>query len=419
MKVLWIVNTIFPAPSAALKLSTPIVAGWMYGLADRVGKSEGITLGVATVYKRKELKKMTIAGVQYYLLPCKNNIKYDYGLEEYWKQVFAEFNPDIIHLHGTEYSHGLACMRAFPEAKYVVSIQGLVDVCAKYYLGGLTFWEITKSITFRDFLRNDNLFQAKNTFKRRGLLEQEYLRKTKHVIGRTQWDYVHTKLYNSKMQYHFCNESLRDKFYQADKWNIHEKEDFRIFCSQGVYPLKGLHQVLKAVALLKIDFPTIKLNIAGTNITKRDSLLAKIKISGYGFYLFKLIRQLGLEEIIEFTGPLDENQMINQYQKAHVFICSSSIENSPNSLGEAQILGTPVVASFVGGVPDMVDEGATGLLYRFEEFPLLAENIRRIFTDNILAASLSEKGILAASKRHDRDENLQQTLDIYSFIDKN
>ena len=101
-----------------------------------------------------------------------------------------------------------------------------------------------------------------------------------------------------------------------------------------------------------------------------------------------------------------------------MFICPSSIENSPNSLGEAQLLGVPTIASYVGGVPDMINHGKTGLLYRFEEIEMLAECIRRIFTDTTLAMNLSENGIKAAKKRHHQKENLNRMIEIYQLIIK-
>jgi glycosyltransferase involved in cell wall biosynthesis len=111
--------------------------------------------------------------------------------------------------------------------------------------------------------------------------------------------------------------------------------------------------------------------------------------------------------------------MINEYQKAHVFICSSSIENSPNSLGEAQLIGVPCISSYVGGVADMIDESKTGLMYRFEEFEMLSDNIRKIFSDDSLALYLSENGINEATKRHNQQTNLYQTISIYNAIRDN
>ena len=81
--------------------------------------------------------------------------------------------------------------------------------------------------------------------------------------------------------------------------------------------------------------------------------------------------------------------MCKRYLQSHVFVCPSFIENSPNSVGEAQLLGIPCIASFVGGVSDMVVDGETGLLYRFEEVEMLAAAVCRIFTDDKFAKRLS------------------------------
>ncbi|WP_035650390.1 glycosyltransferase family 4 protein [Flavobacterium sp. ASV13] len=416
MKVLWIVNTIFPGPSEVLGLKAPVFGGWMYGLANQVGNVPGIELSIATIYGGNDLKKISIDEIHYYLLPSKSHIKYDKNLESVWLQVCNQAEPDVVHIHGTEFTHGLACMRILPDLKYIVSIQGLVGIYSRYYYAGLSFTEIFKNISFRDIVRFDTIFQQKNKFSKRGKLEQDYLLNTNHVIGRTNWDYVHTKTISKNVDYHFCNESLRNAFYGAEKWSLNTCTPYSLFLSQAGYPIKGLHQVIKALAILKADFPNLRIRVGGGNITEYHSFKDKIKLSGYGKYIRKLLKTNKLEESVVFLGNLSEQQMVLEYQKAHIFICPSSIENSPNSLGEAQLLGTPVIASYVGGVPDMVEENETGILYRFEEVEMLANNIRNIFNDRSLAQKLSIKGIEASSFRHDREINLKRTIEIYKNI---
>lgn len=64
--------------------------------------------------------------------------------------------------------------------------------------------------------------------------------------------------------------------------------------------------------------------------------------------------------------------MVKRYLLSNVFICPSTIENSPNSLCEAQLLGVPHIASYVGGTADLM-KGNEECLYRFEETEMLAE----------------------------------------------
>ena len=349
-------------------------------------------------------------------MPVKSLITYQKSLEPLWRKICGEFKPDVVHIHGTEYSHGLACMRSCPELKYIVSIQGLVSIISKYYFADISPWDILRNITFRDLIRRDTIFQSKKTFAKRGELEKEYIQRTKHVDGRTSWDYVHTKFINPDVNYHFCARTLRHGFYTADKWKITNKTNHTIFLSQAGYPIKGAHQVFKAAALLKKDFPDIQIRLAGANIIKNTTFSEKLRLSGYGNYLLSLIKKADMYKNVRFLGTLGEQQIIDEYRNAHLYICPSSIENSPNSLSEAKILGTPAIAAYVGGTPDLVIHGETGLLYRFEEVEMLAEHIRSIFTDDVLAEKLSLNGIAHAEKRHNRQTNLNQLLNIYSKV---
>ncbi len=411
MKILWIVNTIFPELAEELNLDKVVYGGWMYGLADALVNNTDIKLSIATVHDGEYIEKK-VNDKNYILIPNKDKS----SIKNYWKKVKEEQQPNVVHIHGTEYDYGLLYMQQNGADQVVFSIQGLVNVYERYYLAGLSFKEIISNITFRDIVKWDNLYQQKNKFKKRGVQELEYFKLSKHVIGRTDWDKAHAYFNNKNITYHFCNESLRDGFYTATKWNIENCESYTVFLSQAGYPIKGLHQVIKAIAILKKDYPTLKIKIGGANITKSETIKDKIKLSGYGKYINGLIKKYKLENHIVFLGTLSEEQMIMEYKKAHVFICPSSIENSPNSLGEAQLLGVPTIAAYVGGVPNMVEDGVTGLLYRFEEVEMLVENIRHIFRNNNLAFQLSGNAIEAAGLRHNKLINLKSTIAIYNII---
>lgn len=412
MKILWITNTIFPDPSKAMGLPVPVIGGWMYGMAKQIACQENIDLAIASVYSGKVLREDTINGIIYFTIPTKGNRKYSLQLEPYWKKVCAGFKPDIIHIHGTEYIFGLACVRACPDIKYVISIQGMPGPISRYINGGIKSFDIIKNITFRDIIKSDNLFQKRKRVILMGSFENEYIQNCSTVIGRTSWDYSHVKSIFRHANYAFCNESLRDEFYIAQKWDINHITKHTIFLSQAGVPLKGLHKLLEACFLLKNEFPDLKIRIAGNNLVSNTSLKDKLKRSGYGKYIISLLRKFELFQQVEFLGQLVATLMIKEYQTANVFVCPSSIENSSNSVGEAQLIGTPVIASYVGGIPDMVKEGETGLLYRFEEVEMLAENIRKLFNDSSLAINLSEKEIIVAEKRHNRNINVNTKSEI-------
>lgn len=417
MKILWISYMIFPDLANKLGETVPIGGGWMYGLAKDLTNS-GIELTVATVRPKVKEFQGTINGIEYCLLEGKESIlHYDSSLEEKWKTLIETIKPDVVHIHGTEYAPGLSLVKACPNTKFVVSIQGIIGVIAKYYNGQIPLTEIIKNVTFRDIVRLNSIWHAKRKFKKRGnKIEHKFLTLCNHFIGRTQWDHDHIITVNPKAQYHFCNESLRDYFYIAPKWNLNQAKKQTIFISQALYPIKGLHKVLEALDIVKRKYPNIKLRVAGMNITKTDTFYNRIRLDGYGKYIRTMLKKLNLQDQVIFTGPLNEEGMAKEYLNARMFISPSSIENSPNSLGEAQLLGVPCIASYVGGVPDMVNNKKTGLLYRFEEVEMLAQNIISILRDDILANTLSTGGMQVATERHDRINNCKNTIEIYQQI---
>lgn len=415
MKVLWVVNTIFPELALKINTKVPNVGGWMYGLADEV-KKLGVQLVVCTV--GNEDHSMSINNTSYYVLGQKKNItEYDSSLEPKWAKIIELEKPDVCHFHGTEYPHGLALLKILNNAsKTVISIQGLISVYQRYYLSGLSNRTILKNITLRDILKFETLFHGKGKMKKRVEYELQYLKKGVNFIGRTDWDLANVKALNHKSNYFFCNENLRDVFYK-NNWNLENIIRHKIFLSQAAYPIKGLHILLRAIAIVKKEIPQVKVTIGGADILKGEDKLARFKRDGYGSIISSLIKKYDLKENIKFMGNLNKNQMVQEFLTSHVFVCPSSIENSPNSLGEAQILGVPTIASFVGGVSTMTAHKEESLLYPFEDYEILALYLKDLFLNDELAIKLSQNGQRRAKQRHDRTINAKEILNIYKKID--
>ena len=209
MKILWIANTIFPAPSVELGLPVPVIGGWMYGLAEQLIADKRIKLAVASVYSGEMMQKFIINDIEYYMLPYSMASGRPEDCNTVWDSIYKNFMPDIVHIHGTELKHGLSCMHACCYARFIVSIQGLVSVYAEYFYAGMSFMDILKNITVRDVLRLDTIFNGKSTDAKRGVCEVEYIQKSTKIIGRTSWDYAHVKAINANVEYEFCNEILR------------------------------------------------------------------------------------------------------------------------------------------------------------------------------------------------------------------
>jgi glycosyltransferase involved in cell wall biosynthesis len=101
------------------------------------------------------------------------------------------------------------------------------------------------------------------------------------------------------------------------------------------------------------------------------------------------VRSLGLDGRVRFLGSLDRDRVLRLFHAADASLLSSSWENLPHSVVESLAVGTPVIATAVGGVPEVVRHGENGLLVPPNDAEALAEAIRRFFGDGDLRARLA------------------------------
>lgn len=410
MNILWITNITMPPVCESLGLPVPAVGGWMYSSLRRVIEQGDMEFAVATVWNGNETVKRVIDGITYYLLPLhgKPATAYNSHLEPEWREIASRFQPDVVHIHGSEFPHGLAYVRAVGPKGVAVSIQGLLSVYKNYYYAGISDKDILRNITFRDMLRG-SLWRGKRNFEKRACYEVELLKSVSHIIGRTSWDRDNTYAINPEAGYHFCNETLRESFY-SNRWSYCNCEKHTIFVSQAGYPIKGLHKLLDAMPMILREYPDAKIYVGGMDIVHKPLY----RLDGYGRYIKRQIDRYGLERKVIFRGMLNEREMCDAFLQANVFVCSSSIENSPNSLGEAQLLGVPSVASYVGGVSDMVPSPECGAVYRFEETAMLAAEVCEAFRNAEQFDNTAMRD--AAALRHDPVVNARRLAAIYTEI---
>jgi glycosyltransferase involved in cell wall biosynthesis len=417
-KVLWFTNIPLPEASLLMNRKSIVFGGWIAAMAEGITKNSNIELTIAyPKFLLNNVIKLKGKQIKYYIFPSVKNIKtMESTTNKHIFQIIHDVNPDIVHVFGTEYLHTFEVAKVCrnKNINLVISIQGLISIIAKHYMACLPE-NIRSGFTFYEFISRNNLRQQQRKLQKKGVYEIKALQKTDHIIGRTTWDKACTTQINSEAQYHFCNETLRDEFYK-NKWNIEKCESHSIFISQGSYPIKGLHFMIEAMPLIIKMYPYTKLYIAGTDIIKADTFNEKIKFSSYGRYIKKLINNINIEKHIIFIGVLDEKQMCKRYLESNVFVSPSAIENSPNSLGEAMILGVPSVSSCVGGVQDMIKDREEGFIYPYDEPYMLAHYICEIFKDKKLAVMFSEKSRKRAMITHDREENFKKLIQIYEDI---
>ncbi len=419
LRVLWVSNFILPDIARAMNLGEVYsVGGWMVGMWDALGKEKDIQRAICfPLYDREKLVRGEADGSRFYGFAQKERVCLSYvpAVEEQLREIIRDFQPDIVHIFGTEYMHALAAVRAFAcPQKTVIGIQGMVSVYARHFMADVPRW-VQTGRTFRDMLTRDNLLRQRESFYRRAVFEREAISGVQHIIGRTDWDRACTQQINPRAKYHFCNETLRKSFYEH-QWSLETCERHSIFVSQGSYPIKGLHYVLEAMPAILARYPDTRVYVAGGDITRRKTLSDRLRQSSYGRYLCRLMEENELTDHVVFTGFLDEEKMCERFLRSHVFVSPSSIENSPNSVGEAMLLGMPVVSSDVGGVKNMLRHGTEGYLYQADAPYMLAYYVNQIFAQDELASRLGRQAAIHAADTHDREKNSRRLMEIYREI---
>ena len=188
--------------------------------------------------------------------------------------------------------------------------------------------------------------------------------------------------------------------------------------------------MLKAMPAILKKYPQAKVYVAGNSIVNYKTWKDKLKISSYGKYLRELIKENGLKGKVTFLGKLTTPEMKEQYLKSHLFVCSSSIENSPNSLGEAMLLGVPCITADMGGVASVFNDGLDGISYPgygAEEYVqetdkeaaqanMLAKAVIRMWDNPEEMKKYTEQARAHAQRNYDGQANYKRLLEIYNEI---
>lgn len=163
--------------------------------------------------------------------------------------------------------------------------------------------------------------------------------------------------------------------------------------------VKNVELLLRAAVVVEAAYPEVEFVIVGDGPE--------------GVFLKHLAAQLQLR-CVHFTGELPSRPNIHQYFDVSV-LCSLS-EGAPNSLVEAAAAGIPVVATKVGGVSDIVEDGHTGLLVSSGDVEALARAIMRVIADVPLRQKLGVSAAERARSEYDEDRVVARLYELYAQL---
>lgn len=403
MRVLWFSVT----PSLFNPVSNSFNGGgWVASLEQIVRNISGISLGVAFMFNAPEFKYKK-DDVEYYPInsPQPNFLNRFKGKETDFTQkylkIIEDFKPDLIQIYGSENDFGKIC--SLTNIPVVIHMQGSMP---PYHNALFPPGMNTKDFyTVPGLSSRYRLFgvRSEKTFRERAAMEEKTLQSCKYFMGRTEWDKNIVMLHNPQAKYFHCEEALRDSFLTTEKrWVWDPNGKLRIISVISTPWYKGVDLILKTARLLKrfsgIDFEWIVYGV-------RDIRFFENK---YGIK--------ANEVNVNIKGVASKEELVETLCSSTCYVHSSYIDNSPNSLCEAQYLGVPVLATFVGGIPSLVTNGEDGILYPANDPYTLAINIEKISKDKDFCEKLSKNARKKAQQRHDPHTIGNRLIDVYNAI---
>lgn len=398
MTVFWLLNFLPPPMARALDLPVQASGSWVMALQQALEEQPVRLILCAYSPAVSETQRREIGGVVYLALPAA-------GGKEALQAALAAEQPDLLQIFGTENDHAVWALESFAPQKTLLYIQGLAGPCGEHMADGLP----------PRFLRRQRMKErlaartggATVRQLREGLLEKGEAEKTvfalaRNVLGRTEWDKAFTASVNPQARYYKLNEILRAPFYSGG-WQRDPLRRPRIFVSQGNTPLKGLHRVIEALPAIAARYPDVQVDVAGWPPPRKGALLQPVMnwLAEYPGYLDQLARRLGVADRIRYTGVLNAEAMKTCFLQSSVFLLPSSLENSPNSLGEAMLLGMPCAAANVGGVPSMMEDKKEGLLFDPARPDQMTQAVLALLDDPAGAEAMGKAARARAMADHD------------------
>jgi len=182
------------------------------------------------------------------------------------------------------------------------------------------------------------------------------------------------------------------------KKNLGIKEDRIVAFFGRVWKVKGVEYLVKAVPLVVNKISNVKFLIVGEGPQKES--------------LMKLAEDLGISEHVMFHAPIDYPKMPAYIKASYCVVLPSLMEGLPVTALEAMACGVPVVATRVGGTPEVVKDGENGFLLKPGRPELIAEKVIQLLKDEKMRKRMGEAGRKFVEK-FDWDIIANRTLEVY------
>lgn len=280
-----------------------------------------------------------------------------------------KIKPDVVHAHGTEAAYGLAAVTCgYPS---IVSVQGIIGELAKQR-------------------RNQRYAIVKH-------LEKFTIKKGKYFIAKSAFARNFVQCVHPSATIFDIENPVQELFFCVRRSDMSDRV---VLFIGSVVREKGIEELLEA-------------------FTKVNN--GKLKIIGNGGksyieYLRKKAGALGIADRVEWRGHRSPVEIATEFERAGVLVLPSYMETSPNTVSEAMCAGVPVIATKVGGIPDMVSHEKTGLLVDSRNVDQLAFAIDHILDNREMASRLAQAARQEAIIRFSARKSAEKTIAAYKEI---
>lgn len=298
------------------------------------------------------------------------------------RQVYDRIQPDIIHAQNcSEYSLG-----APPDVPLVITVHGLEFFAPV----------MQKTGRFKGLPGAYRRFAA-------GWMIRESTRKCSAVIS-IAGDYVPKamgSLLRNKSIYNIAN-PLGDDLWVATSGF---ETDGTLLCAGEIIERKNAIGLVRAFGLVAGRLPWARLELAGG-----------IGEPSYFRRVQREITHLGIQTRVTFLGQLNRTQLLDAYSRCSIVVLASVQETAPMALAEAMAAGRPVVATRVGGIPWMIEDGATGYLVDVGDTESMSARILELLTQKSKRARMGAAAREKAQQLFTADEVADRTIQAYNQL---
>lgn len=378
--------------------------GWIPGLLSAMKRNQPEIQLAVSYLSESGTADFVQDGVEYYpiakekrlLQRIRNFVSPRYTEPEVLRQmveVVHRVQPDVIHVFGTETIFGL--IGQYVNVPVVVHLQGLMNPYMNaYFPPGYSIHNLKSWRDRRNYMVNQYYSER----------ERRVFSACRYYMGRTEWDKSVAAILSPGHKYYHCEEMLRSAFYEYQPQDKKQSGCMKIVSVLSSPLYKGHDLIIKTASLLKLH----------TDISFEWHVFGADNFAFFRNLTQQDVHQLG----IIARGRVGEQELIRELDSADVMVHPSYIDNSPNAVCEAQLLGTPVIACHTGGLSTLIRHGETGLLVPANDPYMVVAQLQKLKLDQELYNRISEHGRKTALTRHDRESICASLVEIYQDVIK-